>query len=97
MTIRSQSGGQSQVVSRAQSAESQAEDLQVRGRKLLALAAERPLVSPALLGLPKASLDALGGGLLEGALLLAQRAGGAAKDGAEKGPPKGPGKTDAGE
>lgn len=70
MKIRSQGAGQTQAAGRA---DAKAADAKVRGQKLLRVAAERPLVSQSLLGVPQASLDALAGGLLEGAVLAAQR------------------------
>ena len=70
MKIRSQGASQTQAAGRAGAP---AADARVRGQKLLALAAEHPLVPPSLLGVSKASLDALSGALLEGAVLAAQR------------------------
>lgn len=71
MKIRSESAAKTQAAGRAD--QKPAADARARGQKLLSLAAEHALVPPALLGVPKASLDALSGALLEGAVLAAQR------------------------
>lgn len=73
MKIRSQGASKTEAVGRADT--KSAADTRVRGQKLLSLAARHSLVPPSLLGVPKASLDALSGALLEGAVLAAQRRG----------------------
>jgi hypothetical protein len=76
MKIRSQGAGQAEAVGRVESASA---DAKVRGQQLLKLASEHPLVPTTLLGVPKASVDALAGGLLEGALRALENRSGASR------------------
>lgn len=74
MKIRSQGAGQAEVAGRVDAGSA---DARARGQQLLKLAGERSLVPTSLIGVPKASLDALAEGLLAGAVLAVERRGAA--------------------